>query len=145
MYSRTNSPCTENLSNEPNRTNLTATNAILSASESARCRPALIDAPTSFLRGFPLPEASTAEDALHAVVGLVTGVLEQQTVDHSQRHHRRPRFRVRVRVRNGEPVVDRIGVEPRQALDHRGLGGRALQAGLASEVERLDHQRVALP
>ena len=55
----------------------------VSASESARCRPALIDAPASFLLGFPLPEASTAEDALHAVVGLVAGVLEQETVDDS--------------------------------------------------------------
>src|SRR6266545_2349403 len=62
----------------------TATNAILSASESARCRPVLIDAPTSFLRGFPLPEASTAEDAFHPVVALVAGVLEQETIDGSQ-------------------------------------------------------------
>ena len=123
----------------------TATDAILSARESARCRPALIDAPTSFLCGFPLPEASTAEDALHAVVGLVAGVLEQETVHDSQRHHRRPGFRVRVRVRNGEPVVDRLCVKPREALHHRGLGRRALQAGLAPEVERLDHERVALP
>ena len=47
--------------------------------EAAATLPSLIDAPTSFLRGFPLPEASTAEDALHAVVGLVAGVLEQET------------------------------------------------------------------
>jgi hypothetical protein len=39
--------------------------------------------PSLFLRGFPLPEASAAEDALHAVVGLVAGVLEQETVDGS--------------------------------------------------------------
>jgi hypothetical protein len=40
-------------------------------------------APISFLRGFPLPEASAAEDAFHAVVGLVAGVLEEQTFDDS--------------------------------------------------------------
>ena len=45
--------------------------------------PSLLDAPISFLRGFSLPEASAAEDALHAVVGLVAGVLKQETVDDS--------------------------------------------------------------
>ena len=81
----------------------------------------------------------------HAVVALVACVLVDQLIDPCERHHRRPRPRERRRIRDGELVRDRVGADPREALHQARLGARPLKARLPLEVDRLDHERVALP
>src|SRR6188472_124240 len=91
--------------------------------------------------------AGAAEDVSHRVVSLVTGVFENLSllVVALQRDANRPRLRERRRIVDGDGVVDRIGVDAREALDETQRLARSSEVGLVREVRRLDHKRVAFP
>ena len=75
----------------------------------------------------------------------MAAVLEDRSGNSRPRHHRAPRLRVRTRIGDGEFVLQRVGIDAREAFDHARVGGRSLQARLAPEVDRVDDERVAFP
>src|SRR5215510_2442640 len=89
--------------------------------------------------------ARTGENVSQRVVTLVAGVLEERFAHSYQRHHRAPRPGVHRRVGDGEFVLDRLGVDLREAFHQPRIRAGALQARLAPEVDRLDDERAAFP
>src|SRR5471030_148767 len=90
------------------------------------------------------------EDAVHPVIVFVARVLVEVlalALEILHRNHRRPRAAPRIRILDGELVIDRVLVRAPEALRELhvlggSLEGHALEIG---EVRRLDHERVAFP
>src|SRR4029450_7572164 len=86
-----------------------------------------------------------SENVRHRVVAFVAGVFEQRSLDSRHRQDGTPRADVRTRIGDREFVLDRIVVNPREALDDPRFGRGALQTRLSTEVDRLDDERLAFP
>src|SRR5713101_5135575 len=80
-----------------------------------------------------------------ARVALVARVLVHQLAALPQRKLRRPRTRPRRRIVGGEAVVDRVGVDAREALDEVQMFARASEFDLLRKVDRVDDERGAFP
>src|SRR5262249_55628885 len=77
-----------------------------------------------FLGGLFFLGARAGEDARHRVIAFVARVLEDRPLDLFHRQRSRPRSGERLRIVDRELVVDRIRVDPAEALDHlQGLAG----------------------
>src|SRR6188768_1731022 len=94
--------------------------------------------------------ALTAQTLKHCEVTLVA-IVRQHLVALRRRVRNRDRVRLRVRLWIGDRrlVAEQIWLDARDALDNLQLSARqdvvARYCGLAVEVRRLDHERVAFP
>ena len=75
----------------------------------------------------------------------MAGVLVERLVRRRHQHLRGPRARPGGGVADRELVEQRVGVQPREALDEVRAGARIAERGLGEEVAGRDDQRVALP
>ena len=80
-----------------------------------------------------------------AVVPLVAGVLVDRPVGLRHRIRHGPRPRPRRRIVDREAIVERVGVDAREALDEVQILARSAEVRPVGEVRRVDDQRVALP
>jgi hypothetical protein len=71
--------------------------------------------------------------------------LEDAAIGAPQAVFDRPRVCERSRIGHGQAVLDRVGVDPLEALHDLHAAGCAAKALLVVEVHGLDHRRVALP
>ena len=79
------------------------------------------------------------------VVGLVTGVLVDARVGRGPDVLATPRLCPHRRVVDRELIEERLGVNPRKALDDMQVPRRRAESRRVGEVRRVDHERVALP
>src|SRR2546426_10812004 len=71
---------------------------------------------------------SSAQPHVHRIIALVTGILVQTITFFSlQQKRERPWHSEHRLVHDGAFILDRIGVDPRQALDEAHLAGAAVK------------------
>src|SRR5580704_5445688 len=93
-----------------------------------------------------LKGASPGHDVHGVVIVFAAGVLENGSVHTTHRNDGRPRLRPGGRIIDGELVLDRILVDPREALsDLQSFGIGVAVGGFRSEICSFHHKRVALP
>src|SRR2546426_5629585 len=89
--------------------------------------------------------AAAIQDTRHSVISLVTGVLENPALALPPGNCGRPGFRPGCWILECDFVIDRVGIETREALDHMQAAGRTSEVRLVGEIRRIDDQCVAVP
>src|SRR6185436_17000950 len=97
------------------------------------------------LRGLFLGVASAPEDARHAVVAFMAGILEQRPLGGDHRNFRAPWPGPCGGIVNRKLVEDPVGADAREAFDDMQRCTRSLERGPVGEIRRVDDERVALP
>ena len=85
------------------------------------------------------------EDMPNVVIALVARVFEHRALGFLHRNLYAPRARPVRRIRHGELVAHRVGINPCETFNHVERRARSAEPGLAREVGRLDYERVTLP
>src|SRR5438105_15227477 len=85
------------------------------------------------------------ENVRHGVVPLVAGVLVHRKIRAAQRNQGGPRAGPRIRIDHRVLVLQRVGIEARQAFDQLHVAGGPSPPPLFLGIGRFDHQRIALP
>src|SRR5437879_7780133 len=89
--------------------------------------------------------AAAIQDTRHSVISLVTGVLENPALALPPGNCGRPGFRPGCWIVECDFVIDRVGIETREALDHMQAAGGTSEVRLVGEIRRIDDQCVAVP
>ena len=98
----------------------------------------------SFLGGL-LVGARSRQDIEHAIVPLVTRVLEYRPLSLPHGKHRCPGSCERLRIVDRVLVAQGVSVDAREAFDHVHLLAGSFEHRLIGEIGRVDDKRIALP